>query len=88
MEELLYPGGPPFFFLILISLEGNRSRTRKGIQFWLERLTINSAGNSILVGLGFITTLLLVALEGARAALNWELPSTIFIKIYRGIAVT
>ena len=31
------------FYLILLSLEGNRIRTRKGMQFCMEGLTINSA---------------------------------------------
>lgn len=78
----------PSFLKILISLEGNRSRTRKGIQFWIERLIINSAGE-----LNFSETYITTSAPcgppgGARAALNWEPPSTVFIKIYRGIAVT
>ena len=30
------------FYLILLNLEGNKTRTRKGMQFCIEGLTINS----------------------------------------------
>ena len=49
---LLYQGGPcrvllsfnHLFSLTLLHPEGNRDKTRKGIQFWMERLIINTAG--------------------------------------------
>ena len=51
MERLLYLGGPhrvllgfnPPFSFMLLNIEGNRCRTRKGIRFWIERSTINLA---------------------------------------------
>lgn len=51
MERLLYLEGPHrvllsfnlLFSLILLSLEGNRCWTRKGVTFWINRL-MNSAG--------------------------------------------
>ena len=53
----MYLGGPhrvllrftPPSSLILLNPEGNRGRTRKGIQFWIERFIRNSGGE-----LGFI----------------------------------
>ena len=52
MEGLLYmsrfhrvlPGFSAPSALIHLSPEGNRSGTRKGIQFWVKKLTINAAG--------------------------------------------
>ena len=34
----------PPFSLILLNPEGDRSGTRKGIKFWVQRLIINLAG--------------------------------------------
>ena len=60
-EEFLYPGGthrvllgfnPLPFSSILLNPEGNRSKTRKGIQFLIEWLIINS----VLGRLGFTVT--------------------------------
>lgn len=50
-QRNLYPGGPCkillsfslLFSLIILSPEGNRGRTRKGMKFWIERLSINLA---------------------------------------------
>ena len=42
---------PPF--LILLSPEGNRDGTRKGIKFWIERLIRNSAEELGFTGSGF-----------------------------------
>ena len=56
MEGLLYPGGPAgsCFYLILLNPEGNRVRTRKGIQFWVEMLIINLPRGLGFRGVGFV----------------------------------
>lgn len=36
----------PSFSFILLSPEGNRDKTRKGIKYWVKRFIINSVGNS------------------------------------------
>ena len=41
-HTVLFGFNPPFSSIFLNS-EGNRSGTRKGIKFWIERLIINSA---------------------------------------------
>ena len=42
----------PSFSFILLSPEGNRDKTRKGIKYWVKRFIINSVGNSIWGGAG------------------------------------
>lgn len=42
----------PSFSFILLSPEGNRDKTRKGIKYWVKRFIINSVGNSISGGAG------------------------------------
>ena len=42
----------PSFSFILLSPEGNRDKTRKGIKYWVKRVIINSVGNSIWGGAG------------------------------------
>ena len=37
----------PSFSFILLSPEGNRDKTRKGIKYWVKKFIINSMGNSI-----------------------------------------
>lgn len=50
----LYPGGPKGLFslsfpysLMLLSPEGNKDRTRKGMTFWMETLILKSSGHLV-----------------------------------------
>ena len=60
IEGFLYLGRPhrvllsfnPPFSLTLLNPEGNKCRTRKGIELWIERLILNSR-NLVLEGLGY-----------------------------------
>ena len=61
MEDLSYPESSckfllafnPSFSFILLSPEGNRDKTRKGIKHWVKMFIINLVANSILGGFSF-----------------------------------